>query len=734
MQEAWIVEQDDVIGKSFLRLEQRRQEILRRLHVLGRKQEGVWREKGFTLRAKSLRELRMAAIMDMFTLACFQPECRIFELTPSGWRQEIEEAQPDVFFLESAWRGKGMLWKDRMIGYPPELYAIADYCHERHIPVVFWCKEDPIHTDGFMHIAHLADVVFTTDIDAVELYKRELGHDFVYPLHFAAQPRLHNPLERYERKDRFFFAGSYPRRFADRCRLFDELSETFLRLRGMDIYDRSYLDPVPTAMFPEIYRPYILGGLRADEIDIAYKGYLYGINMNSVRESRTMFARRVFELMASNTVVVSNWSRGLENYFGDLAIATDDSKEMEKIFRERCGSREAIDKLRLAALRKVLLEHLYEDRLDFIVRKVFGRSLKQELPKILVCSRVDSREEADRVLGMFRRQSFFGKKLVLVSEREDLCDEIPTISLALLRESLPELWEGAEYLAWFHPMDWYGANYLLDMVLSTRYGDFDVIGKAEHYEKAEGRAVRCSEGQAYRFQESLPARRSMARMDLLKEKDISPNAEYRTGKILAIDAFNYCEDWQEEECPEAAEGAFPNQGISLGNLEEAASLVTPMARKFPAMVLSASEIAKAKLPEEHFSLRVEKEEVLLESRVPETWKEWYPMGDPTPIGMHLDENGKLPMEILGTSSFKLQFRCVFYDSRGKVLARKGVRQGKRERVETHPFAEKMQLEISPRGTGTAILCQITIGENGFRMGQCCFLEENVKRKQKADQE
>ena len=43
------------------------------------------------------------------------------------------------------------------------------------------------------------------------------------------------------------------------------------------------------------------------------------LNINTVTDSDTMFARRVFELMSSNTLVISNYSEEW-NCFGDNII------------------------------------------------------------------------------------------------------------------------------------------------------------------------------------------------------------------------------------------------------------------------------------------------------------------------------------------------------------------------------------------------------------------------------
>ena len=318
-------------------------------HLL-RQREACAPRREFALKRKQLKELRVACVMDRFTLDSYAPECILKEVTPDGWKKEIASFSPDLLFIESAWQGKDGLWHRKIAGCSKEYFEMTSYCQEHGIPIVFWNKEDPIYTDTFMAAARMADVVFTTDIDCIEQYKTELGHDCVYHLHFAAQPKVHNPIEKYERKDRFCFAGAYYHRYAERSRIFDSFAEVFLKTKGFDIYDRNYKSALPEHAFPRRYDPYILGKLDPSEIDVAYKGYAYGINMNSVNQSQTMFARRVFELMASNTITVGNYSRGVKNYFGDLTICTDDQTTLEKVLARYCADEETRRKYRLLGL------------------------------------------------------------------------------------------------------------------------------------------------------------------------------------------------------------------------------------------------------------------------------------------------------------------------------------------------------------------------------------------------
>lgn len=346
-------------------------------HGYNRPKEVNAQQDFFVPRTRIMSELKVAAIMDQFSAESYAPQCNLLELTPTHWQDEIDAFQPDLLFIESAWKGKDGLWYRKVVQYSQELYELTQYVRSKHIPIVFWNKEDPGFTDLFMITASYADVVFTTDIDCIPHYKAELGHNRVYHLHFAAQPTIHNPIEKYDRKDKFCFAGAYYRKYKERTRVFDLFSEYFISGKGLDIYDRNELKE---HAFPSQYKSHILGSLPPDQIDVAYKGYYYGINMNSTQQSQSMFARRVFEMMASNTITVGNFSRGVKNYFGDLTICTNDTATLDLYLHRYCSDPMVRDKYRLLGLRKALSEHLYQDRLGYITEKVFGVNMKPKFP------------------------------------------------------------------------------------------------------------------------------------------------------------------------------------------------------------------------------------------------------------------------------------------------------------------------------------------------------------------
>ena len=212
------------IDKHIAYFKERKQEIVQELEKIGVSSEELEQKKEsllFKLNKKSLKELKIACVMDRFTLDSYTPECDLLELTPDNWKQEIESFQPDLVFIESAWQGKDKLWYRKIANGSKEYFEMTSYCQTKGIPIVFWNKEDPVYTDTFMPVARMADFVFTTDIDCIKKYKDTLKHERVYLLHFAAQPQIHNPIEKYNRKDKFCFAGAYYHKYKERSEVFD---------------------------------------------------------------------------------------------------------------------------------------------------------------------------------------------------------------------------------------------------------------------------------------------------------------------------------------------------------------------------------------------------------------------------------------------------------------------------------------------------------------------------------
>lgn len=537
---------------------------------------------------RRVENLKLAVIMDEFTFSSYAPSCNVEQLLPSSWRQQLEAFAPHMLFIESAWQGKESAWQGKVVHSSPELDGIIAWCQERRIPTVFWNKEDPVHFETFVGFAQRFDYVFTTDIDCIGRYKAALGHDRIFLLPFACQPISHNPIEKYQRKDAFCFAGAYYTRYPERQRDFDVFIDSLSVLAPVEIYDRNHGKDHPDYMFPERYRGLILGNLTFDQIDLAYKGYRYAINLNSVKQSQTMFARRAFDLLGCNTLTVSNYSRGLRLMFGDLVVTTDSGAELLRRLQDLLGASNVprYRKFRLAGLRKVLQEHTYADRLAYILTKISGFASEKRLPRVQVVAYVRNDTETRRVVEAFYRQSYRHKKLVLVAVDR----YVPHVALDRSEISLfgeiqadaflpATAWSG-DFVACFSVKDYYGPNYLNDLALATLYSDAPVIGKAAYYGLAESGMTLIGDERQYKACRGLAMRRSIASAALLAGSLAEwavpgDHGSLETASAFAIDEFNYVADASHDSWPDADDLTDLDIGLPLAELLQRAEAIEP---------------------------------------------------------------------------------------------------------------------------------------------------------------
>ena len=724
----------DELDKQIELIKKRRQSTISYLRNLGRAKDAELLESlgksasgMFKLQAKTLKELRVAAIMDQFTLESYRPECQLLELTPEHWKQEITEFQPELLFIESAWKGKDELWYRKVDRSSKEMYELTSYCHDKNIPVIFWNKEDPIYTSQFMTTAALADYVFTTDIDCVKRYKTELGRDQVYHLHFAAQPRLHNPLEKYDRKDKFCFAGAYYHRYPHRAEVFDKFAEVFLQTKGFDIYDRNYGNARPEHAFPERYNPCILGSLPSSQIDVAYKGYVYGVNMNSVQQSQTMFARRAFEMLASNTITVGNYSRGMKNYFGDLTICTDDKQTLEKNLALYCADSVTADKYRLAGLRKVLSEHLYEDRLDFIVQKVFGVSLKRPLPVIAMVARYQSDDELSYLRSTYLKQSYDDKVLYLIgNSRKDEEQGIIYLTPQEAREKLCRDEEGIDYYACICSDDYYGKNYLLDLALTLRYGSYDVIGKADYYSQQNGEFNKVSEGKPYTAVSRLIARRSVVSGSSLEKESLWECSEadriYDAGSLLAVDAFNYCEAYTQGFCEAVDDLVIYDQGLALEKIEKVAESIQPVDwDEDKTIIISAKELYECIRSSAKVKFEMTGSDLKIDACLEEGIHEYHYCAKKYPI-LRVVEDGKMDVKVRAEGVLDCVCVCICYNEKGEKTGTQFPKLNISTAIEIPEGTSSIQIGFRPKGKGTLVVHGAILGNSACDADQKgCFL-------------
>ncbi|NKY09737.1 glycosyltransferase family protein [Cellulomonas hominis] len=364
---------------------------------------------------------RIAVICDEFTFNSLAPDADLIALQPDTWREQFEAHRPEIFFCESAWAGmpkdrspwKGQIYSSIRFGYENRkiLLEILNHCKRAGIPTVFWNKEDPTHfadrINDFVATASLFDHILTTAEECVDDYRKLLKRGNVGVLPFAAQPALFHPDPAVHRATDAVFAGAWygvhPERSLTMATMFDALIGRGLPLT---IHDRDFGLNDTTRRFPDRYvhllKPAVPYARTAD----LYRRHAFGVNINTVTGSRTMCARRVFELASSGAAVITNASPAMEHFLpgGTLTDADIAGLTLDELVRWR-------DSVVVRNQEIVLAEHTYARRLSTVFETV-GMARRAPAQSLALVAIVSSHASAAAALD--RRSHDYDEVLLVV--------------------------------------------------------------------------------------------------------------------------------------------------------------------------------------------------------------------------------------------------------------------------------------------------------------------------------
>ncbi|MFH1420015.1 MAG: glycosyltransferase [Planctomycetota bacterium] len=474
-------------------------------------------------------DVRMATVSDEFSWWAWKFEAESFTFRPVAWHVALEERSPDLLFVESTWKGIDDSWyfQVRHLGTRGEVgYVIPEmvsWCRQRGIPTVFYNKEDPVNFEVFIDAAKQFDCVFTSDANCMADYRKRLGHDRIFSLPFAAQPRIHNPIVTGEaRAGSICFAGTW---YQGRHQRRQEAAASILKPAldyGLDIYDRMADSRRQGYQWPEEYRSAVRGALPYARMLAAYKQYKVFLNVNSVQSSPTMFARRVFELLACGTPVISSYSEGIEELLGtDIVLMSDSEKTTRELLERVLGDDGYRERLALRGQRKVLSEHTYTHRLQSILDVAGVRSPAPERPVLTMIAAISNSDDMVGAWANFSRQTYEYKRLVLcaadasaVAGVDRLTGETDSVRVIaagaatvswgrMLQDAVEACGEG--FVLAMNPTNYYGAPYLTDYANAILFVREPAIGKATFYQvdiqdtNTDAEPAIINSGSEYRF-------------------------------------------------------------------------------------------------------------------------------------------------------------------------------------------------------------------------------------------
>ena len=516
----------------------------------------------------------VAAILDTFTEYCLRYEADLVLLTPKQWKRQLERAQPTFLLVESAWSGNNGEWRYLLTNYKSRdvnpLRDLVGYCREHELTTVFWNKEDPPNFDVFIDVAKEFDFVFTTDVDSVSKYKEICEHDRVHLMAFACQPRLHNPC-----RDKSWprypvcFAGSWMEKYSERRRSLDDLLEPALAF-GLHIFDRNFkvTEYDSRYRFPDRYQSAIKGSLDYEHMLTAYRCYDVMMNVNTVTDSPTMFSRRVFESLACGTPVISTDSVGLEATLGGYVRITRNSQDTTSHLNELLADEERRMREGHLGYRYVHTHHTYRHRMKEMFLEVGVESGDSaRMPSVSVVIATRRPDNVKFAIENYRKQVYAEKELLLVLNNaifdvesiEARTKDLHNVRIVQIEERVTlgeSLNRGVEeasgcYIAKMDDDDYYGENYLSDMMLAADFSGADILGKGTYFVhmKANNITALRSVASQHEFTEFVAGATLTGRREVLREirfpdctrgedSSLLAKASKAGCRIYSADAFN----------------------------------------------------------------------------------------------------------------------------------------------------------------------------------------------------
>ncbi|SHP75075.1 putative glycosyl transferase [Mycobacteroides abscessus subsp. abscessus] len=369
----------------------------------------------------------------------------------------------DVLLIVSTWKGLNLEWKG--LGNPnikkhrEALYEIINYYRSQGTKIVFYSKEDPVNYHIFIDIAKKCDFIFTTAEEKIEDYKADCNNENVSILEFGINPRYHNPIgiKNSPKQKEILFTGSwyekYPHRHVDTRMLFDGVIQAN---RDLKIIDRNFDLKLMQYFFPEEYLKYVSPSINHEYLQKFHKLFDWAINLNTVKESNTMFANRVYELQALGNILLSNYSVGVNNKFPNVFIIND-KREVKDIING--FSKEDVYKHQMYGVRRVMTHETSFHRIESLLQKI-GLDIKVKERKVAVITS----EKTSEIVQMFNSQSYEHKALFLEGEVTE------------------EMLSTFDFVAFFDSNKSYGEFYLEDMINAFKYTNSDYVTKNSYYQ------------------------------------------------------------------------------------------------------------------------------------------------------------------------------------------------------------------------------------------------------------
>lgn len=384
-------------------------------------------------------------------------------LSPDNYLSILESCDLDLILYVTSWKGinneewRGVKFREKPLN---ALDDIITYGRKNSIKLVFQSIEDPSNFEYFLPVAEKFDYIFTSDSDTITEYKKHLGHDNVFYGEYGFNPQLNNPIaSQRDTINAAFFAGSYPERYKERC---DDMKIIFdsilLSNENLIIADRNYGATDKTIQFPEKYKDYLIPPIDHEILQNMHKLFRFNLNFNSIKNSPTMCAMRVYELQAQGTILISNYAKSVFNKFPNLRILPA-IEDMSFDFLDKNSLSEY--KLRIETIRKVMNNKTSYDVSSKMLENI--GLVQENKPTNTVA--IFTKNQLTSSIQSYENKVFINISTIQNQEAWDLIKKSKNIT----------------YFTWFNPEYEYEKNYLNDMINGFKYTNASYITKNSYF-------------------------------------------------------------------------------------------------------------------------------------------------------------------------------------------------------------------------------------------------------------
>lgn len=405
--------------------------------------------------------INIGIITDEYMFNYYKDAVNLFYLPSDGYKDIIDNNRIDIVMFISCWKGMGSAGDWRGMEKRHKAIDVFMYAKEKNIKTVFQSIEDPSNYHVFVEIAKAADYIFTSCVETIGDYKKDTSNDNVFLLDFGVNPILHNPVgflnkqnannKLFDNKS-VFFAGSWAPRYKERCAdmsmIFDGVIKAGLNLIIADrnMYIKGY-------NFPYKYLKYIIPPIEHIKLQKVHKLFNWTININSIKNSQTMCAMRIYEVQALGGIMISNYALSVSNVFPNI-FTVFDSDEVGRIINGYTPKQ--LVNMQISSIRSVMSAHTVFDRLNRMFEDIQYDYQFRSKKVLVLC-----KDKTETVLSSFNHQTY---------QEKDLFDyaEIGKISK-----------NQYDYLIIFRDKTSYERYYLEDLINAFKYVDAEYTAYAD---------------------------------------------------------------------------------------------------------------------------------------------------------------------------------------------------------------------------------------------------------------